>query len=57
MSERLPEGRTPRTTFPPVEPSGEVARKNMLLGLGLFALALLIAGGAVAISFIYLHFD
>ena len=53
MSESLP----PRTTTEPVEPSPELARKNILLGWALFAIALLIAGGAVAVSFLYLHFD
>ena len=57
MTERLAEPAPPRTTHPPVEPTPEVARKNMVLGIALFALALLIAGGAVAVSFIYLHFD
>ena len=53
MSEPLP----PRTTTEPVEPSPELARKNIILGWALFAIALLIAGGAVAVSFLYLHFD
>jgi hypothetical protein len=57
MSERLGEPELLRTTSPPVEPSRELARKNMLLGIALFVLALAIAGGAVGVSFIYLHFD
>jgi hypothetical protein len=57
MTERLIEPTPPRTTHTPVEPTPELARKNMVLGIALFALALLIAGGAVAVSFIYLHFD
>ena len=53
MSEPLP----PRTTSEPVEVTPELARKNVLLGWSLFALALLIAAGAVAVAFLYLHFD
>ena len=40
----------------PVEPVGEVARKNVALGLALFGVALLIAVGAVVVSLIYLHY-
>lgn len=57
MTERLPEPAPPRTTYPPVEPTPELARRNMILGFALFGLALLIAGGAVAVSFIYLHYS
>jgi hypothetical protein len=39
------------------EPSPEVARRNTFLGLSLAGLVLLIAGGAVLVAFIYLHFD
>jgi hypothetical protein len=53
MSEPLP----PRTTVEPVEVTPEVARKNVTLGLALFGIAILIAAGAVLISFIYLQFD
>ena len=57
MTERLPEPAPPRTTYPPVEPTGEIARKNMLLGLGLLGIAVLIAAGAVIVALIYLHYD
>jgi hypothetical protein len=57
VSEQLPEPGPPRTTYEPVGPSPELAAKNVRLGLALFALALLIAGAAVLISFIYLHYD
>ena len=57
MSEPLPEPRPPRTTSDPVEVTPELARKNVLLGWSLFALAVLIAAGTVAVSFLYLHFD
>ena len=53
MSEPLP----PRTTSEPVEATPEIARKNVLLGWALFGFALLVAAGAVGVSFIYLHFD
>jgi hypothetical protein len=53
MSEPLP----PRTTSDPVESTPEVARKNVTLGLALLGIAILIAVGAVAVSFIYLQFD
>jgi hypothetical protein len=57
MAERLPETPPPQTYSEPVGPTGDVARKNILLGFALFAIALLIAGGAVLVSLIYLHFD
>jgi hypothetical protein len=53
MSEPLP----PRTTSAPVEVTPELARKNVRLGWLLLAISLLIAAGAVGVSFIYLHFD
>ena len=53
MSEPLP----PRTTSEPVEPTPELARKNIVLGLALLGIALLMAAGAVVVSLVYLHFD
>jgi hypothetical protein len=53
VSEPLP----PRTTSEPVEPSAEIARRNVVLGWALLGVALLIAAGAVLVSFIYLQFD
>ena len=53
MTEPLP----PRTTSDPVEPTGELAHKNVVLGLALLGIALLIAAGAVVVSLIYLHYD
>jgi hypothetical protein len=41
----------------PVETTPEVARRNVMLGLGLLAVALLFLGGAVLVAFIYLQFD
>jgi len=57
MSEPLPEPIPPRTTNEAVEVTPEIARKNVVLGLALFGLALLIAAGAVVVSLLYLHFD
>ena len=57
MTERLPEAPPPRTTTPPAEPSPDMARRNVVLGLGLFGLVLLIAGGAVAVALIYVHYS
>jgi hypothetical protein len=53
MSEPLP----PRTTVEPVEATPEVARKNVVLALVLFGIAVLMAAGAVVVSLIYLQFD
>jgi hypothetical protein len=47
----------PRTTSEPVESTPAIARKNIVLALMLVGIALLIAAGAVGVSFIYLHFD
>jgi len=41
----------------PVEPTPELARKNIAFGLALFALALLLFGGSIAVAFIYLALD
>jgi hypothetical protein len=57
MSEPLPEAPPPRTVNPPVDATPAIARRNSLLGLSLFGIALLIAAGAVLVAFIYLHFD
>lgn len=41
----------------PVEPTPELARKNLAFGLALLAVFLLIFGGTVAVAFIYLAVD
>ena len=41
----------------PVEPTPELARKNAMMGLALFALFLLLFGGTFAVAFIYLAVD
>jgi hypothetical protein len=53
MTEPLP----PRTTVEPVEATAEVARKNIVLGLALFGIALLVAAGTVVVALIYLQYD
>jgi hypothetical protein len=57
MAEQLPEATPPRTTSEPVEPTRELARKNVALALGLFGIAILIAAGAIAVALVYLHYD
>jgi hypothetical protein len=57
MTERAPEGAPPRTSYPPVEPTGAVARRNFVLGLGLVALFLLVFGATFVIAVVYLHYD
>jgi hypothetical protein len=57
MTQQAPEPIPPRTTTEPVEPTAEVARKNVTLGLALLGISLLIAVGAVVVSLIYLQFD
>jgi hypothetical protein len=57
MTERLPEAAPPRTTNVPIEPVGEVARKNVKLALALAAIAALIVVGTVIVSLVYLQYD
>jgi hypothetical protein len=57
MAERLPEPPSPRTYYEPVSPTGEVARKNVVLGLALFGVTVLIVVGAVVVALVYLQFD
>jgi hypothetical protein len=57
MAEPLPESVQERTPSEPIDPTGEIARRNIRLALALAAIALLFAVGAVAVSLIYLHYD
>lgn len=41
----------------PVEPTAEVARKNVLLGTVLLGLAVLLIAGSLLVALIYLHYD
>ena len=57
MSERLPEPLPRRRTYPPVDFTPEVVRKNIRLAIGLAVICMVMATGAVLISLIYLHYD
>jgi hypothetical protein len=57
MADQFPETSTPRTTYEPVEPTGAVARKNLVLGLALAGISFLMAAGTVVVALIYLHYD
>ena len=57
MTDPSAEAPATSTTTGPVEPVGEVARKNVALALALVGIALLIVAGTIAVSFIYLHYD
>jgi hypothetical protein len=57
MAERLPETTPPRTTNLPVEPVGEIARKNIMLAFALAGVAVLMVVGAVLVSLVYLNYD
>jgi hypothetical protein len=58
MTEPSPaETTTTRAPNEPVEPTGEIARKNVMLALILVGVVILVVAGAVAISLIYLHYD
>jgi hypothetical protein len=41
----------------PVEPTPELVHRNVVFGLALFAVALLLFGGTIAVAFIYLAVD
>ena len=41
----------------PVEPTPEVAQRNVRLALALLGLAVLIAAGSIVVALIYLHYD
>jgi hypothetical protein len=43
--------------IPPVDTTPEVARRNVMLAIGLAVAALVIASGAVLVAFIYLQYD
>jgi hypothetical protein len=57
MTESLPQPPPPQTSYPPVEPDGELARKNAVLGLVLFGLCLLVFGGTIGVALLYLALD
>ena len=41
----------------PVEPTPEVARRNVTLAVSLLGLAILIAVGSIVVALVYLHYD
>ena len=41
----------------PVEPTPEVAQRNVRVALALLGLAVLIAAGSILVALIYLHYD
>ena len=41
----------------PVEPTLEVAQRNVRLALALLGLAIVIAVGSIVVALIYLHYD
>ena len=57
MAERLPEPPPPRAYHDPIDPTGDVARRNIVLGLALLGIAIMFAAGAVIVSLIYLQYD
>jgi hypothetical protein len=40
-----------------MEPTSEVAKRNVALGLALLGLSILIAAGAIVVALIYLQYD
>jgi hypothetical protein len=57
VTDHAPEPPPPETTHPARDPEHESARKNVVLGLGLFGLFLLLLGGSFAVALIYLALD
>ncbi len=57
MTERAPEGAPPRRSSEPVEPVGDVARRNFRLAALLVAIFLLIFAATFVIGLVYLHYD
>jgi hypothetical protein len=57
MAEQLPEPGAPRTMTDPVDPTGDIAKRNLVLAVSLGAIALLIFGGAILVALIYLQYD
>jgi hypothetical protein len=41
----------------PVEPTPEVARRNVTLAVSLLSLAIVIAAGSIIVALVYLHYD
>ena len=41
----------------PVEPTPEVAQRNVRIAVALLGLAIIIAAGSIVVALIYLHYD
>jgi hypothetical protein len=54
LVDTLPHPQPPETLHPAVEPTPELARKNMIWAWLLVALFLLLFGGTFAVAYIYL---
>jgi hypothetical protein len=57
MTEPLRDPLPPPRLVEPRDPDEEIARRNVLLGWALFALALAIFGGTIGVALIYLAAD
>ena len=57
MAEQVQEPAPRGTMTDPVDPTGEVAKRNLVLAVSLGAIALLIFVGAILVAFIYLQYD
>ena len=57
MSEPLPEAPPPRSAHAPVDPQAELARRNTIFGLALFAFCLLLFGATILVAYVYLALD
>jgi len=58
MAEQLREpAASPRSMTEPIDPTGEVAKRNLVLAVSLGAIALLIFAGTILVAFIYLQYD
>jgi hypothetical protein len=57
MTEPLRDPLPPPRLVEPRDPDEEIARRNVILGWALFALALAIFGGTIGVALIYLAAD
>jgi hypothetical protein len=57
LTEPVHEPLPPRTSVPPVDPTLELARKNLAWGFALFGLFLLLFAGTVLVALVYLWLD
>jgi hypothetical protein len=57
MTEYLREPPATPTVVTPVDPTAALARKNLILGWALFALALAVFAGTIGVALIYLALD